>query len=92
MASTSRDLQEANLSIRFSLYPNQKFSINIYIYIYVYICIYIYICVYILSPLKFLKICLCQIWSTRAEEDSVSVCSGTKEWRFEVGIHFIDHT
>ncbi len=49
MASTSRDLQEANLSIRFSLYPNQKFSINIYIYIYMYTYVYIYMCVYFVS-------------------------------------------
>ena len=55
-------------------------------------CRYILCVCKFLSPLKFLKICLCQIWSTRAEQDSVSVCSGTKERRFEVGMHFIDHT
>lgn len=80
MASTNRDLQEAHLSIRFSIQTKD----DAYIYI---LCV----CKF-LSPLKFLKICLCQIWSTRAEEASVSVCSGTKEWRFEVGMHFIDHT
>ena len=72
-------LQEANLSIRFSIQTKDAADIRI-------LCA----CKF-LSPLKFLKICLCQIWSTRAEQDSVSVCSGTKERRFEVGMHFIDH-
>ena len=84
MASTNRDLQLFTRGKSQHKILSIQTKDDAYIYIFIY---YVVLCVCkFLSPLKFLKICLCQIWSTRAEEASVSVCSGTKEWRFEVGM------